>query len=55
MFYWINSRRLLPLQTEDKSVFSALVLDAGPVLMATPGLLEAAPLGAYLVIAGGVV
>ncbi len=52
---WINSRRLLPLQTEDKSVFSALVLDAGPVLMATPGLLEAAPLGAYLVIAGGVV
>jgi tetratricopeptide (TPR) repeat protein len=52
---WVNSRRLLPLQTEDKSVFSALVLDAAPVLVATPGLLEAAPLGAYLVIAGGVV
>ncbi len=53
---WDRERRLLPLNTgEQQGVFSALVLEASPMITATPGMTEGGPLAAYLLIAEGVV
>jgi tetratricopeptide (TPR) repeat protein len=53
---WQRGRRLIPLQAgQEEDVFSALILDTGPVFTATPGLTEAAPLAGYLMIVQGVV
>jgi len=53
---WGRGRRLIPLNTaEQEGVFSALVLEASPMISATPGLTEGGPLASYLLIAEGVV
>jgi tetratricopeptide (TPR) repeat protein len=53
---WDRARRLLPLNTgEQQGVFSALVLEASPMIAATPGATEGGPLACYLLIAQGVV
>jgi tetratricopeptide (TPR) repeat protein len=53
---WGRGRRLIPLNTgEQEGVFSALVLEASPMISATPGLTEGGPLAAYLLVAEGVV
>jgi hypothetical protein len=53
---WDRARRLLLLNSgEQEGVFSALVLEASPMIAATPGMTEGGPLGAYLLIAEGIV
>ena len=50
---WEKGHRLLPMQSNrEEQIFTALVLDSGPVITATPGLIEAASMGAYLMTRG---
>jgi tetratricopeptide (TPR) repeat protein len=53
---WQRGRRLLPVQvSKEQDVFTALILDTGPVFSATPGVTDLAPMAAYLLIAPGFV
>jgi tetratricopeptide (TPR) repeat protein len=49
---WGRGRRLLPMNTDEKqSFFSALVLEASPMITAAPGATGGGPMAAYLLIA----